>query len=94
MCALLCKSNELKVGLCEECLRSVDSHILENPVTLPRPRLTVRAIRRRTCTCGPRVIAVGLGAVTSSVAPNALQASTYDEQLVCIGGEIALSGVH
>ena len=63
-------------------------------VTLPEASLAVtRATLRRTCTGGLSVTVVALSVVTPSVAPNALlQASVCDEQLVNIGGEIALSG--
>ena len=47
---------------------------------------------RLTSTSGHSVHVVVVSVVIPSVAPNALQASVCDEQLVSIGGEMALSG--
>ena len=58
------------------------------------PQGTIRSVNykwsqcKRSCQCACRP----QWEVTPSVVPNALQASVCDEQLMSIGGEIALSG--
>ena len=77
------KSNELK----SKAQLTITSLKL---VILPKASLAVTRATR-TCSCGLSVTVAALSVVTASVAPNWLQASVCDEQLVGIGGEIALS---